>query len=106
MDYKKMKDEKFSIIYIYNSDNTNWVDGMMFSRIEKLSKEYRGAKFYPLDVKTNPEVAGEFLVFVTPVLIIYSKGKEILRKIRFFPMDEIKYNLDIFMTHMWSKISL
>ncbi|MGL4252545.1 MAG: thioredoxin family protein [Fusobacteriaceae bacterium] len=68
----------------------------MFSRIESLSKEYSGSEFYGLDIRKSPEVAGEFMVFITPVLIVYYEGMEIVRKIRFFPLYEIKETLDRF----------
>lgn len=52
----------------------------MLPRLEELSKEYKNSKFFPIDIKKNPEVTGEFLVFVTPVLIIYYDGLEVLKK--------------------------
>lgn len=69
----------------------------MLPRLEKLCKEYKKSKFFPIDIRKNPEVAGEFLVFVTPVLIIYYDGIEILKKIRFFSISEIKDELENFL---------
>lgn len=69
----------------------------MLPRLEELSKEYKNSKFFPIDIKKNPEVSGEFLVFTTPVLIIYYDGIEILKKIRFFSNFEIKNELEKFL---------
>ena len=69
----------------------------MLPRLEELSKEYRNSKFFPIDIKKNPEVTGEFLVFVTPVLIIYYDGLEVLKKIRFFSISEIKEEMEKFL---------
>lgn len=68
----------------------------MLPRLEELSKEYKNSKFFPIDIKKNPEVTGEFLVFVTPVLIIYYDGLEVLKKIRFFSISEIKEEMEKF----------
>lgn len=69
----------------------------MLPRLEELSKEYKNSKFFPIDIKRNPEVTGEFLVFVTPVLIIYYDGLEVLKKIRFFSISEIKEEMEKFL---------
>lgn len=69
----------------------------MLPRLEELSKEYKKSKFFPIDIKKNPEVTGEFLVFVTPVLIIYYDGLEVLKKIRFFSISEIKEEIEKFL---------
>lgn len=69
----------------------------MLPRLEELSKEYKNSKFFPIDIKKNPEVTGEFLVFVTPVLIIYYDGLEVLKKIRFFSISEIKEEVEKFL---------
>lgn len=69
----------------------------MLPRLEELSKEYKNSKFFPIDIKKNPEVTGEILVFVTPVLIIYYDGLEVLKKIRFFSISEIKEEMEKFL---------
>ncbi|MEG2346052.1 thioredoxin family protein [Cetobacterium somerae] len=69
----------------------------MLPRLEELSKEYKNSKFFAIDIKKNPEVTGEFLVFVTPVLIIYYDGLEVLKKIRFFSISEIKEEMEKFL---------
>ena len=68
----------------------------MLPRLEALSKEYKNSKFFPIDIKKNPEVSGEFLVFITPVLIVYYDGMEILKNVRFFSISEIKNELEKF----------
>ncbi|MEG0069868.1 thioredoxin family protein [Cetobacterium sp.] len=68
----------------------------MLPRLEEFSKEFEGTKFFPIDTKKNPEVAGEFLVFVTPVFIVYYDGMEILKKIRFFSISQIRDELKNF----------
>lgn len=97
MNYKDMKNEKFGFVYIYDETKSCWVDGIMLPRLEELSKEYKNSKFFPIDIKKNPEVTGEFLVFVTPVLIIYYDGLEVLKKIRFFSISEIKEEMEKFL---------
>ncbi|WP_320312643.1 MULTISPECIES: thioredoxin family protein [Cetobacterium] len=69
----------------------------MLPRLEELSKKFENSKFFPIDIKKNPEVTGEFMVFVTPVLIVYYDGMEILKKIRFFSILEIEKELEKFL---------
>lgn len=97
MNYKDMKYEKFGFVYIHDGTKSCWVDGTMLPRLEELSKEYKNSKFFPIDIKKNPEVSGEFLVFVTPVLIIYYDGMEVLKNVRFFSISEIKSELEKFL---------
>ena len=97
MDYKSMKYEKFGFVYIYDGLKPCWVDGSMLPRLEELCKEYSSSKFFPIDIKKNPEVTGEFLTFVTPVLIIYYDGMEILKRVRFFSISEIIGELEKFL---------
>lgn len=97
MNYKDMRNEKFGFVYIYDGTKKCWVDGTMLPRLEELSKEYKNSKFFPIDTKKNPEVSGEFLVFVTPVLIIYYDGIEIMKKVRFFSISEIKSEIEKFL---------
>ena len=42
-------------------------------------------------------MSGEFLVFVTPVLIVYYDGMEVLKNVRFFSISEIKSELEKFL---------
>lgn len=69
----------------------------MLPRLEELSNEYKNSKFFPIGIKKNPEVTGEFLVFITPVLIVYYDGVEILKRARFFSISEIKNELEKFL---------
>ena len=100
MNYEIFKYEKFGFIYIYDSQKKCWVDGSMLPRLEELSKKFENSKFFPIDIKKNPEVTGEFMVFVTPVLIVYYDGMEILKKIRFFSILEIQKELERFLEKM------
>lgn len=97
MNYKDMRSEKFGFVYVYDGTKKYWVDGIMLPRLEELSKEYENSKFFPIDIKKSPEVAGEFLVFVTPVLIVYYDGLEVLKSIRFFSISAIKGELEKFL---------
>ncbi|SJZ94344.1 hypothetical protein SAMN02745174_02014 [Cetobacterium ceti] len=66
----------------------------MLSRLESFSKKFENSIFVSVDVLKNPEVSGEFLVFSTPVLLLFYKGREVLKQVRFFSGKEIKVTLD------------
>lgn len=99
MNYKKNIPNRFRFIYIYNSEKIYWVDGTMLSRIESLAKKYKGL-FFSIDIKKYPQVTGEFMIFVTPALLVYYEKFEIIKKIRFFPIDEIEEELHRFITNI------
>lgn len=95
IDYKGLVSEKFSFIYIYSGQNNcDCVENLMLSKLENFSKLFKGSRFHAIDLENNPEVTGEFSVFATPTLLVYSHGKELLRYTRFFHMEEIKKRLD------------
>ena len=55
--------------------------------LEELSKETTKAKFYKIDVDKEPELTRKFDIMSVPTIIIFKKGKEILR-INGFPGKE------------------
>lgn len=66
----------------------------MLSRLERFSKHYENSTFHPVDISKNKEAAGEFQVFVTPALKVFSQGRELMDKNRFFSIREMKGVLD------------
>lgn len=66
----------------------------MLSRLERFSTHYKNSTFHAIDADKVPEVAGEFGVFVTPVLKVFSQGKELMCKNKFFSIREMKGILD------------
>lgn len=66
----------------------------MFPQLENIVGEYN-IRIVKIDVDSQRELAGQFLAFVMPTILIINKGEEILREARFIDFDRIKKNLDI-----------
>lgn len=43
------------------------------------------------------EIAGEYLIFTVPAILLFVNGKEVLRKVRFVRMKELESDLTNFM---------
>jgi thioredoxin-like negative regulator of GroEL len=48
-----------------------------------------------IDVNKNLKIAGQYLIFVTPTIIIFNDGKEILRESRFIDFKKIERMLEL-----------
>ncbi|QTA37560.1 thioredoxin family protein [Thermosipho ferrireducens] len=75
-------------IMYFKNDNCS-VCRAVLPKIEIIAKEYN-INFEIIDVVTNPEIAGQMLVFTVPTLIFIDQGVELKRFSRNFGILEIK----------------
>ncbi|MEI3604206.1 thioredoxin family protein [Pseudogracilibacillus sp. SE30717A] len=52
-------------------------------QIEKILKNYPKIKSCQVDASKVPEIAGKFMIFTAPVLLLFVNGKEYIREARF-----------------------
>lgn len=50
-----------------------------------------------IDIAEHPEIAGQFLVFTVPTILVLYEGREILRESRFVDFDKIARILNLLM---------
>lgn len=48
-----------------------------------------------IDVNKNLKIAGQYLIFVTPTILIFNDEKEILRESRFIDFKKVERMLDL-----------
>lgn len=66
----------------------------MFPQLEDVARDY-DIKIVKVDVDSQRQLAGQFLAFVMPTILIINQGKEILREARFIDFHKIDRNLGL-----------
>lgn len=92
IDYQKLKQKKFSFIYI-TTKNCN-ICKIIQPKLRELTKDYKGATFHLIELDDDKEASGFLMVFAVPTILVYSEGKELIRAGRHLNIDEIKAKLD------------
>jgi len=55
--------------------------------VEMIEKEYPAIAVYLSDVSKSAELAGQLSIFVTPALLVFYEGREIIRQARFINLE-------------------
>jgi thioredoxin-like negative regulator of GroEL len=83
--------EKMVILYISRPNCA--VCHALLPQVKEVLKEYTGIVSVHADADEIPELAGEYSIFTVPVLIVFIEGKEMMRKARFIPINELNQGL-------------
>ncbi|UOR13465.1 thioredoxin family protein [Halobacillus amylolyticus] len=86
-----INEELLSLVYI--SSRGCSVCHSLLPQIEKLLEEYPRFTSIHVDVNEVKMIAGRYTVFTVPAVIVFSEGKELFRKARFVPMEELNQQL-------------
>lgn len=92
LDFHKLKEEKFSFIYI-TTKNCN-VCKILQPKLRKLAKSYLSSTFHLIELDDYKEAAGFFMAFSVPTFLVYSQGQELIRTARHLNIDEIRTKLN------------
>lgn len=82
---------KLCLLYI-SSENCS-VCHALLPQIKEMLKQFPDIYNIRLSVDDIPEIAGEFSIFTVPVVIVFHEGKEMFRKARFIPIEQLKQQL-------------
>lgn len=85
--HEKMETEKLLLLYISRPNCS--VCHALLPQVEEMLKDFKSVKSIHADAEEIPEIAGEFSIFTVPVIIVFVDGKEMFRKARFVPIDEL-----------------
>ncbi len=86
-----LEEEKIVLLYISRTNCS--VCHALLPQVEQLLGSYPSIVSVHANADEIPEIAGEYSIFTVPVLIIFIEGKEMLRKARFVPIDELNQQL-------------
>ncbi|WP_100331977.1 thioredoxin family protein [Bacillus xiapuensis] len=84
---QQLADDKLALLYISRPSCS--VCHAVLPQVEQLLTRYPRVQAYHVNADEMPEIAGEFSVFTIPAVIFFANGKEMFRKARFIPMDEL-----------------
>ncbi|SEB18167.1 Thioredoxin [Thalassobacillus cyri] len=87
----KIAESKIALLYISGANCS--VCHSLLPQIEEVVKKYPELDAYQLEADDVPAVAGEYTIFTVPVVIIFVDGKEVDRKARFVPIEELDHQL-------------
>jgi thiol-disulfide isomerase/thioredoxin len=90
--------EKEKMVLLYISRQNCSVCHALLPQVEEVLKKYPSISAVHADADEIPEIAGEYSIFTVPVLIVFVEGKEMMRKARFVPIDELDSGLSRLVT--------
>ncbi|MGE6755841.1 thioredoxin family protein [Rossellomorea sp. NPDC071047] len=79
--------EKMVLLYISRPNCS--VCHSLLPQVKRVLEEFQDVKAIHADAEKIPEIAGELSIFTVPVIIVFVDGKEMFRKARFVPIDEL-----------------
>ena len=85
---------KTPLLVVYFSQDDCHVCKVLKPKINNLVDSFRGVEFLYIDIKANPKISGQYLVFTIPTIIVFVSGKEHVRFSRHFSVDELNHNLE------------
>jgi thiol-disulfide isomerase/thioredoxin len=92
LDYEKLKQGKFSFIYL-TTKNCN-ICRILQPKLRRLAENYKESSFNLIELDNHKDAAGFFMVFTVPTFLVYSEGKELIRESRHMNIEDIKNKLD------------
>ena len=66
----------------------------MLDKVERLSDSYTSLCSFYTDIREEPLIAGRFLVYSGPTVLLLLEGKEIYRASQFINLEELKQTIN------------
>ena len=73
------------------------VCNVMLDKVEKLTDQYPQLTSFYTDIMEEPLIAGRFLVYSGPTVLLLMEGKEVYRGVQFIDLEELEYNIKRFL---------
>lgn len=86
-----VEQEKISLLYISRSNCSVCVS--LLPQVENLLQDYPQVASLHINTDEIPEIAAEYSIFTVPVVIVSVEGKEMFRKARFVPIEDLNAQL-------------
>ena len=72
------------------------VCNVMLEKVGKLADRFPSMSSFYTDIREEPLIAGRFLVFSGPTVLLLYEGKEIYRGSGFINMEELEMKIEVF----------
>ena len=87
-----LKDNRLCLFYIKASDCG--VCNVMLDKVERLADSYTSLCSFYTDIREEPLIAGRFLVYSGPTVLLLMEGKEIYRASQFINLEELEQTIN------------
>ena len=74
------------------------VCNVMLDKVARLADQYPSQTSFYTDITEEPLIAGHFLVYSGPTVLLLIDGKEVYRGSQFIDLEELEYNINRFLT--------
>ncbi|MCA1064283.1 thioredoxin family protein [Rossellomorea sp. AcN35-11] len=85
--HASLAQEKMVLLYISRQNCS--VCHALLPQVKGMLERFQHVSSIHADADEIPEIAGEFSIFTVPVIIVFVNGKEMFRKARFVPIEEL-----------------
>ena len=92
---RTMADNCLCLFYIKAPDCG--VCNVMLDKVEKLVDQFPSLTSFYTDITEEPLIAGQFLVYSGPTVLLLMGGKEVYRGSQFIDLEELEYNIKRFL---------
>ena len=72
------------------------VCNVMLDKVGKLADQFASLASFYTDITEDPLIAGQFLVYSGPTVLLLMDGKEVYRSSQFIDLEELEYNINRF----------
>ena len=73
------------------------VCNVMLDKVKKLADQYPQLASFYTDIMEEPLIAGRFLVYSGPTVLLLMDGKEVYRGVQFIDLEELAFNINRFL---------
>lgn len=73
------------------------VCNVMLDKVERQTDDIPALCSFYTDITEEPLIAGRFLVYSGPTVLLLMDGKEVYRGVQFIDLEELKYNINRFL---------
>lgn len=84
-------DNRLCLFYIKVPDCG--VCNVMLSKVERLADQFPTLTSFYTDITEEPMIAGRFLVYSGPTVLLLMNGKEVYRGSHFIDLKELEFNI-------------
>ena len=84
-----LKNNHLCLFYIKAPDCG--VCNVMLDKVERLAESYTSLCSFYTDIREEPLIAGRFLVYSGPTVLLLMEGKEIYRASQFINLEELEH---------------
>ena len=93
---RTIADNCLCLFYIKSPDCG--VCNVMLDKVARLADQFPSLTSFYTDITEEPLIAGQFLVYSGPTVLLLLDGKEVYRGSQFIDLEELEYNINRFLT--------